>query len=61
MNTTQKSIAKLQQSTESVIIGKPHVIQLAIIALLARGHLLIEDVVPGDGMLFPNWHPLLKR
>ncbi len=34
--------------TEQVILGKPHQIRLAIACLLARGHLLIEDL-PGVG------------
>ena len=38
----------LQRSIASVVKGKEEVIQLAITALLARGHLLIEDV-PGVG------------
>jgi len=33
---------------ERVIIGKPEVIELTIVGLLARGHILIEDV-PGVG------------
>lgn len=41
-------IDKLQKNIESVIIGKPDIVQLAITTLLARGHLLIEDV-PGVG------------
>jgi MoxR-like ATPase len=32
----------------SVVLGKPHVVRLAVTALLAEGHLLIEDV-PGVG------------
>jgi MoxR-like ATPase len=47
MNDFQK-IQALQQNIERVIIGKPDVVRLAIIALLAEGHLLIEDV-PGVG------------
>lgn len=47
MNELQQ-IQALQQNIERVIIGKPDVIRLAIIALLAEGHLLIEDV-PGVG------------
>src|SRR5512136_595701 len=47
MNELQK-IQALQDNIERVIIGKPEVIRLAIIALLAEGHLLIEDV-PGVG------------
>lgn len=38
----------LQKNIERVIKGKSDVIQLAIIGMLARGHLLIEDV-PGVG------------
>ncbi len=34
--------------TEQVILGKPHQIRLALACLLARGHLLIEDL-PGVG------------
>ncbi len=41
-------LAKLQRNIESVIKGKTDVIRRALVALLARGHLLIEDV-PGVG------------
>jgi len=41
-------LKRLQQSVESVIRGKNEVIQLALVGLFARGHLLIEDV-PGVG------------
>jgi len=41
-------LARVQQSVQSVIRGKDEVIQLALVGLLARGHLLIEDV-PGVG------------
>jgi len=41
-------LAQLQHSVASVVKGKEEAIQLAIITLLARGHLLIEDV-PGVG------------
>lgn len=41
-------IEALQQNIERVIIGKSDVVRLAIITLLAEGHLLIEDV-PGVG------------
>lgn len=47
MNELQQ-IQVLQRNIERVIIGKPDVVRLAIIALLAEGHLLIEDV-PGVG------------
>jgi MoxR-like ATPase len=45
---SQEKIALLKQNIEKVIFGKGDVIEYAIIALLARGHLLIEDV-PGVG------------
>jgi MoxR-like ATPase len=41
-------LQRLQHSVESVIRGKNEVIQLALVGLFARGHLLIEDV-PGVG------------
>lgn len=40
--------AELQAAVERVIKGKSETVKLALIALLARGHLLIEDV-PGIG------------
>ena len=48
MKSAQESIARLCRNIESVIIGKPEAVKLAVIALLAKGHLLIEDV-PGVG------------
>jgi MoxR-like ATPase len=42
------SLNALIQTANSVILGKPHQVRLAICCLLARGHLLIEDV-PGVG------------
>ena len=42
------SIRVLQHNIEQALVGKPEVVRLAIVALLARGHLLIEDV-PGVG------------
>ena len=41
-------LTRVQESVQSVIRGKDEVIQLALVGLLARGHLLIEDV-PGVG------------
>lgn len=41
-------IKAIQDSVEHVIKGKSRVIELAVVCLLARGHLLIEDV-PGVG------------
>jgi MoxR-like ATPase len=39
---------KLLENVGSVVLGKPEVIKLAVVALLAEGHVLIEDV-PGVG------------
>ena len=39
---------KLLDNIGSVVLGKPDVIRLAVVALLADGHILIEDV-PGVG------------
>ena len=44
----QERLADLQRSIAQIVKGKEAVIQLALTALLARGHLLIEDV-PGVG------------
>ena len=41
-------VAQLQRAIARAIYGKEEAIQLALITLLARGHLLIEDV-PGVG------------
>jgi MoxR-like ATPase len=41
-------IRRLEASVSRALVGKPEVIRLAVIGLLARGHLLIEDV-PGVG------------
>ena len=41
-------IRRLEDNVAQVLVGKPQVIRLAVIGLLARGHLLIEDV-PGVG------------
>lgn len=45
---TSSLISQLQRAIASVIRGKDDAIELALVALLARGHLLIEDV-PGVG------------
>jgi MoxR-like ATPase len=42
------ALHKVIAQTEQVILGKPHQIRLALACLLARGHLLIEDL-PGVG------------
>jgi len=45
---TAQIVSQLQRSIARAIFGKEDAIQLALITLLARGHLLIEDV-PGVG------------
>lgn len=45
---TLESIAALQANVERVIRGKSEVVQFCIAALLAKGHILLEDV-PGVG------------
>ncbi|MEW5988750.1 MAG: MoxR family ATPase [Chloroflexota bacterium] len=40
--------ARLRQNIQKVIVGKDEVINLALIAVLCEGHLLLEDV-PGTG------------
>src|SRR5215813_9714518 len=41
-------IQRLEDNVSRALVGKPEVVRLAVIGLLARGHLLIEDV-PGVG------------
>src|SRR5881394_1597858 len=43
-----EQIERLQQAIETVIKGKPEAIRMAIVTLIAGGHLLVEDV-PGVG------------
>jgi len=45
---TSQVVTQLQRAIARAIYGKEEVIQLALVTLLARGHLLIEDV-PGTG------------
>ena len=42
------SAQRLISNIEHVIIGKREVIELAVVSLFCRGHVLIEDV-PGTG------------
>ena len=44
----RQQLKQLKQAVQRVIVGKTKTIELAITALLARGHVLIEDV-PGTG------------
>jgi MoxR-like ATPase len=48
MGTEAGLVRRLEDSVGRCVIGKPEAVRLAVIGLLARGHLLIEDV-PGVG------------
>ena len=48
METVREWTAKIIQSVERVIYGKKEVIEKLLVALLSRGHVLLEDV-PGVG------------
>ncbi|MDP9102142.1 MAG: MoxR family ATPase [Actinomycetota bacterium] len=48
MDALLESSGRIQANIERVIEGKPDVVRLALVVLLAEGHLLIEDV-PGVG------------
>jgi MoxR-like ATPase len=48
MSNATDLIRRLEQNVSRALVGKPEVIRLAVVGLLARGHLLIEDV-PGVG------------
>ncbi|GAA1837394.1 MoxR family ATPase [Pseudonocardia ailaonensis] len=39
---------RIAQNVQRIIVGKPEVVRLALVTLLAEGHLLVEDV-PGVG------------
>jgi MoxR-like ATPase len=47
-NKLAKSLDRLQKYWGKFIVGKPEALQLVLISLLCRGHLLLEDV-PGLG------------
>jgi MoxR-like ATPase len=48
VHSPARQLADLESSIARVVKGKQEAVQLALVALLARGHLLIEDV-PGVG------------
>ena len=48
MQVTQRFAQLLKQNVGKVIVGKESTIELLMIAVLCRGHVLIEDV-PGVG------------
>ncbi len=48
LDVLQESTGRIRGNVERVVEGKPDVVRLALVVLLAEGHLLIEDV-PGVG------------
>src|SRR5262249_5798982 len=46
--SSPQTIRSIQDNIALIIKGKAHVIEMAVVCLLARGHLLLEDV-PGVG------------
>ena len=44
----QKKLQEIIENIEKVMIGKKHIAELSVIAILAKGHVLLEDV-PGVG------------
>ena len=48
MQAIQEFTAEVADNVEQVIIGKREVVELALVALLCEGHILLEDV-PGVG------------
>jgi MoxR-like ATPase len=48
MATEPALVRRLEDNIGRCVIGKPEAVRLAVVGLLARGHLLIEDV-PGVG------------
>ncbi|HEY7433915.1 MAG TPA: MoxR family ATPase [Methylomirabilota bacterium] len=48
MGGSTETIRRLEENVGRALVGKPEVVRLAVIGLVARGHLLIEDV-PGVG------------
>ena len=48
MKAIQELLEKLRRNIHTVIVGKTEVVELIMISLLCRGHMLLEDV-PGMG------------
>ena len=47
-DTLRESLAQAQRQVNALVLGKPQEVRLALVALLAGGHVLIEDL-PGLG------------
>src|SRR5699024_427085 len=46
--SAHRTIRDIAANVEQVVVGKPEVVRIALVTLLAEGHLLVEDV-PGVG------------
>ena len=47
VNQAREGLNRLTQQLNTVVVGKPEPIRMALVALLSEGHVLIEDV-PGS-------------
>ncbi|MCY3639060.1 MAG: AAA family ATPase, partial [Chloroflexi bacterium] len=43
VQSVQRMAARIRENVQQVIVGKDEAINLAIIAMLCRGHILVED------------------
>lgn len=50
-----QKITELQEQLETIIKGKKEITDKILMAVLAKGHVLLEDV-PGVGKQQPRWH-----
>ena len=48
LDELHETARRIAANVERVLVGKPDVIRIALVTLLAEGHLLVEDV-PGVG------------
>lgn len=48
VDEAHRVITRIRDNVASVLVGKPDVVSVALVALLSEGHLLVEDV-PGVG------------
>jgi len=48
ISSVQKLATELRESVQRIVVGKAETIDLTVLALLCRGHVLLEDV-PGTG------------
>nr|WP_312864449.1 MoxR family ATPase [Saccharopolyspora phatthalungensis] len=48
MDRLHSTIQRIAANVEQVLVGKPEVVRVALVTMLAEGHLLVEDV-PGVG------------